>query len=151
MTGRRVASVCFLAVVLWLTVLQVPARASEAVDLMAQEINKARTARGLRPLRTSDSLSSSSSSYAGWLMLHDTLTHAQGIRASRRFPLVGEVLAYYRGWRLRVRGTVSRWLRSPTHRSALLSRSFTWLGAGRKRGRLGRSPSTIWVVQFGSG
>jgi uncharacterized protein YkwD len=41
------------------------------------------------------------------------------------------------------------WLRSPSHRAVILTRSMNLVGAGMVRGRFRGRRATIWVVQTG--
>jgi uncharacterized protein YkwD len=125
------------------------AQAATAEELMVQHINKAREHRGKPPLRFSGSLTVSSRRFGRTILRTDRFGHAARIRASRRFRRLGEILAYHRGYRARIRSTVRRWLRSPGHRRVMLSTRFRYVGAGKARGRLGRVRATTWVAQFG--
>ena len=118
------------------------AQAPSAERLMVQHINQARNARGLPSLRHSRSLTVSSRRFGRRILRTDRFGHASRILASRRFRALGEILAYHRGYRARIRSTLARWLRSPGHRRVLLSRRFRHVGAGSMR-------ATTWVAQFG--
>lgn len=126
-----------------------PAAAASESRLMAAEINLKRSQYGLPPLRASSSLNRSSARYARHIMRSSRFSHAARIRASRSFSGLGEVLSLRRGWRARIRRTVGLWMRSPGHRSVLLSTRYRWLGSGRVRGRFGGTRTTAWVVQVG--
>ena len=80
----------------------------------------------------------------------DHFGHDSRIHASGSFSRLGEVLAYYRGWRIVRSRIVRQWLASSTHRAVLLSRAYRYVGAGRSRGYFGSGRATIWVAQFGS-
>jgi uncharacterized protein YkwD len=42
------------------------------------------------------------------------------------------------------------WMASPEHRANLLSRSWGWVGVGRRCGRfLGHGDAVVWTVDFG--
>lgn len=138
-----------LAVMLLAVAVAVPTTSASATPVAVKKINHVRHAHGLPSLRYSSSLHRSSTRFARHLMRADYFGHASRIRASSRFSLLGECLAQFSGWRLRPGRTVRAWMRSPGHRAILLSRSFTSVGVGSSRGRFGRSPSTIWVAQFG--
>ena len=116
---------------------------------LVEAINEIRASHGLRPYSFSERLAGSSERFAAWQMETDFFGHAEMIRASGRWRMLGEALAMHRGHRLRVGSTVRRWSRSPTHASLLLSRAFGQAGAGMERGRLGRARTTIWVLQLG--
>jgi uncharacterized protein YkwD len=116
---------------------------------MFRTINKIRHAHGVKKLRPSYSLFLSSRRYARRMIRSDYFGHRPRIPVSSRFRAAGETLAMHRGWRLKPRRTVRRWMRSPGHRALLLSRRFTRLGVGRARGRMGRAIATTWVAHVG--
>jgi len=118
---------------------------------MVQEINRARANRGLWPLRLSGSLQRSARGFARWQMRHDRFGHASSIRASRRFSMRGEALAFHGGHRVRTRYTVRAWLRSPPHRRLVLTRSMNLAGAGHSKGRFGGWRSVIWALHVARG
>jgi uncharacterized protein YkwD len=117
---------------------------------MVEKINKARTKRGLPPLRHHPGLSRSARRYARHLLRTGTFGHANRIRAGGRFRRLGELLSWHRGRRPRPGRTVVGWLRSPWHRPVLLAPEFRLAGAGRVYGRLRGRRRTIWVVQLGT-
>ncbi|HEX2233618.1 MAG TPA: CAP domain-containing protein [Thermoleophilaceae bacterium] len=121
--------------------------ATAAADPMVGKINRARRRHGLRPLRASGSLTRSSQRFGRYLMRTDRFGHDSHIWASGRFRLKGEVLAFHGGWRARRSATIRGWMRSPSHRSVLLSRRYRAIGAAPVRGRFGRRRATIWVAQ----
>jgi len=117
---------------------------------MIAKVNKLRRDQGLAPLRTSGTLTHSSRRYARWILRNDYFGHLRRIRASSRFRPLGEALAYHRGYRSRISGTVRKWRRSPSHRAVILSSRYRYIGAAKWRGRLGRRKATVWVLQVGS-
>ena len=124
-----------------------PAARAATADAMIQKINQVRGQHGLRPLRGSGSLAASSQRFAEHLMRQDVLQHRS--RPSTSYANAGEVLSLHMGKRPQVGPTVGKWMRSPSHRSVLLSSSFRQMGAGVARGRFGRARAVIWVVQVG--
>jgi uncharacterized protein YkwD len=118
----------------------------EAIDAL----NDVRRANGLAPLRVSQSLNRSSSSYAWRMLRHDFFGHGPSIDVAGGFRSAGETLAYHTGWNAQPRRTVSRWMNSPGHRAVLLSSGFRWVGMGLARGRLGGRVATMWVAHVGS-
>jgi uncharacterized protein YkwD len=116
---------------------------------MAAAINEVRAEHGLHALRRSSSLMGSAGRFSSWLMEHDHFGHLSSIRASSRFTLLGEALAMHGGRRFRVRATLGRWMASSVHRSIVLSPAMGALGTGVARGRMGRAPATVWVLQVG--
>jgi len=119
-------------------------------DPIIDKINAVRASHGLRALRSSPSLSATAKRFSRHLMRTDVFSHDSSIHASSRFKALGETLAIHPGWRPRRSMTVGSWLHSPAHRALLLSRSFTYVGAGMARGRFGSTPTTVWTVQLGS-
>ncbi len=147
MARLRVAVTC-CAVALAACAAAAPTPAMAKTPPMVEKINSVRAAHGLEPLRASPYLRRSSRRWGTYLINTGQFGHL-GVRASRRFPYVGEVLSYHGGWRPRRSATVRGWLESPGHRAALLSPSFDSVGAAFARGRIGGRRTTIWVVQFG--
>ncbi len=122
-----------------------PARA-----VMIAGINDFRAGQGLSRLQASRSLNRSAVAYARALMRTGRFAHSsRGIRASRRFAVLGEVLEIHRGRPARVRRALRTWKRSDGHRSVLLSRNIRYVGAGYVRGRFRGHNAGIWVVQVG--
>ena len=117
---------------------------------MAWHINQARRAYGLPPLRRSRSLAGSARVFSRHLVATRRFAHAARIQTSSRFRNRGEILANLGGHRWDRARTVRMWLNSPPHRAVILSREFTYLGAGRTAGLLSYGPATVWVVHFGS-
>jgi uncharacterized protein YkwD len=121
--------------------------AQAAADPMVGKINRARRRHGLRPLRASRSLARSSRRFGRYLIRTDRFGHDSHIWTNRRFRYKGEVLALHSGWRARRSSTIRGWMRSPAHRSVLLSGRYRVVGAAAVRGRFGGRRATIWVAQ----
>ena len=142
-------------VLLAITLLAAPSTASASAPSagaqMIWEINQARAKRGLWPLQRSVSLQRSARGFARWQMRNDRFGHVSSIRASRRFSMRGEALAFHRGRLARIRYTVRAWLRSPPHRRLVLTRSMGLAGAGHSKGRFGGRHSVIWTLHLGRG
>jgi uncharacterized protein YkwD len=111
---------------------------------MVDAVNDARHRHGLHPLRESRSLARSAGRLAATLTRLGVFRHL-GADAPAGSRWWGEALAVHRGWRARVRTTVRRWLRSPSHRAIVLG-DFRRIGAGIKRGRLDGRLTTVWVL-----
>jgi uncharacterized protein YkwD len=64
---------------------------------------------------------------------------------------VGEDLAWGVGQGATARAIIAKWLRSPTHRRVLLTRSFSHLGVRRRRLGMRHAPrgAVLWVVHLG--
>jgi len=129
----------------------VPASAAQAnpAHAVVNKVNAYRAANGLPPLRLSRSLSRSSYAYARHLMRADRFGHSSHIRASSRFHMLGENLAFSWGKRRSARIPIRGWVRSGPHRAVLLSRQFRYVGVGRSVGRFGSRRATIWVLHAG--
>ena len=151
MRYSRAITVCMLVLV----VLALPAPASAkrahaaAVSSMIGKINQVRARHGLPALRSSGSLSRSSSRFSSYLMAHDVLAHRSRVSASRHFRRLGEALAMHTGRGLSVASTVRMWLNSPPHRAVILTRSMNLVGAGASQGRFRGHRGTVWVLQTG--
>lgn len=131
--------------------LLLPASAAQAnpAHAVVDKVNSYRAANGLPPLKLSRSLSRSSYAYARTLMRSNRFGHSSHIRASSRFRLLGETLAFSWGRRKSARIPVRGWANSAPHRVVLLSRSFRYVGVGRVSGRFGSRRATIWVLHAG--
>jgi uncharacterized protein YkwD len=116
---------------------------------MVTKINQFRRAHGLRALVYSRPLSRASYRYAGLLARVGRFAHSGETAETAHFSSLGEILAWHQGWELRRDATIGAWELSPTHRAVLLNPRFRYVGAGRARGQLARSPATVWVVRFG--
>jgi uncharacterized protein YkwD len=149
--NSRVLTVCLLVLVV--VALPAPASASRsrtaAASSMLGKINQARARNGLRPLRSSRALNASAGRFAGWLMSRGVLAHRSRVSAGAGFSRLGEALALTSGRGLSVSSTVRTWLRSPSHRAVVLTRSMNLAGVGVARGRFQGRRATIWVLQTG--
>jgi uncharacterized protein YkwD len=121
----------------------------ESVALI-EKVNEVRRSSGLPTLTVSDELTGSSRSYARYMLKHDYFGHLASIRAGGNFQALGETLEWHAGWKNRVGKTVSLWMRSPSHRTVLMSPTFHFIGAGRARGKMGSRRATAWVAQVGA-
>jgi uncharacterized protein YkwD len=121
----------------------------ELPQRMLHAVNAVRAQHGLAAVHGSRSLHRSAGRYARWMLRADYFGHQSSIRASGRFSLLGENLAWHPGRRARIAQTVRRWMQSPPHQALILHRGFRWLGAGIARGELGGRRVTAWVLHFG--
>jgi uncharacterized protein YkwD len=126
-----------------------PLARAAASDAMVQKINEVRARYDLRPLRASPSLGGTSQRFAVQLMQQDVLRHRARPSTSSAYGRAGEVLALHMGRQARVGATVASWMRSPSHRAVLLTRSMNEIGAGVAQGRFRGSQAVIWVAQVG--
>ncbi len=140
----------------FVAVLAVSAPAPAVADIpsesaaMIKKVNEARRASGLAELQTSEALTDSSRSYARYMLKHDYFGHLASIRAGGDFLMTGETLEWHSGWRPRVGFAFSQWMKSPSHRTILMSPTFRFIGAGRVRGRWGSRKATAWVAHVGA-
>jgi len=128
------------------------ASAAPAVDpseRMIEAINEIRSDHGLRPLREAPALDRSASGWARRIIRTDSFSHGEGYLKAG-FREAGEILAFNHGNQLRPKPALRLWLKSPGHRSLMLSSSFRYIGAGPARGNFSGGRSTIWVVHFGA-
>ena len=125
-------------------------------------INGVRRSHGLRPIAISKGLRAAAERHSRDMLWHGYFAHTSptGSTLYRRivnsgFTRVGswgagENLAWGTGTYGTPRTTVRMWLASPEHRANLLSRSWGWVGIGRRSGRfLGHSGAVVWTVDFG--
>jgi uncharacterized protein YkwD len=126
-----------------------PADPPSDSEAMLERINEARSAEGMPPLRHAPKLEASAATYARRLMAADYFGHQAWIDAGGRFSMVGEILSFHRGARLRPAFTLRGWLASGVHRSLLLG-PFSHAGPAPVRGRFAGRPAVIWVVHFGA-
>ena len=117
---------------------------------MRAEINEARKARGLAGLRESPLLARSAGSYSRYMLAHDYFGHLETVRASAKFTLRGEVLAWHTGSNPRVGATLRSWIASPAHRAVIFHPKMRYLGAGLARGQLSGRFATVWTIHVGS-
>jgi uncharacterized protein YkwD len=114
-----------------------PAAASTATErerALLAEMNQARQAHGLRPLRFDARLQRAARAHS-WDMIRRTyFAHGAVFERLRRFrveaPVVGENLAWGAGDQAMPTTIVDRWLQSPPHRRILLRPGFLSVGVG---------------------
>ena len=161
---RALTSSLLLAVVLALTVAA-PASANTNSTYrwrLFLEINQVRRDHGLRVLHIAPGLRTAAQNHSNDMVNRDYFAHTSptGSTLYRRvvhsgFTTIGswgagENLAWGTGTYGSPRTTVRMWLASPEHRANLLSRSWGWVGIGRRSGRfLGHSGAVVWTVDFG--
>ncbi|MCC6223256.1 MAG: CAP domain-containing protein [Thermoleophilia bacterium] len=143
-----------------------PARTVAAVDSLEPAvlagINKARKARGLRPLRASGALARAATRHARSMAREGYFSHTSGDGTGpsariRRFyggSAVGETLLW-RSPGVTAGQAVAMWLSSPAHRSILLAPGFTEVGLAAVRtagapGAFRGLDVTILVADFGA-
>jgi uncharacterized protein YkwD len=127
---------------------------------IVREVNRARAHSGVRALRTSVGLRRVARRHSLDQLRDDRLSHQSSggrslqqrlgryARGGRR---AGEVVGFMpRGASDRARTIVGMWLRSPSHRDQVLSRSYRYLGVGRRTGTLGSAHGTVVTANLGS-
>jgi uncharacterized protein YkwD len=114
-----------------------PAAAATTETAVVREINEARAAHGLAPLRTSESLERGSAAHNRHMVRRGKLVHSSRARLARQAPRrgAGEVLAWMPT--ASARRVVRAWMRSPGHRGVLLHSGFRRIGVAADRSRMG--------------
>ena len=123
-------------VVLCLFATPAMARVTPTERALVRAVSELRVAHGLPPVRGSRILARSAGRYSRWQLRHDYFGHQSRIRMSSRFDVGGEVLRWAPSWRIKLRRTLGLWMRSASHRAALLHPGMRRAGAGIVRGRL---------------
>jgi len=122
-------------IVLCLLAVPAMARVTPAERALVRAVSQVRVAHGLAPVRGARTLARSAGRYSRWQLRHDYFGHQPRIRMSSRFGVGGEVLRWVPSWRIKPRRTLRLWMRSPSHRAALLHPDMRRAGAGIARGR----------------
>jgi uncharacterized protein YkwD len=129
-------------------------------SLTAQEenlvdaINRARTARGVPPLRIGVRLQLAARSHSRAMARSGSFTHGNWYQRLRgygvRSRMLGENIAWGVGSDGSAAGIVAAWLASPPHRATLLTRGFSRVGVGIAVGSMdGYSGARIATADFG--
>jgi uncharacterized protein YkwD len=111
-------------------------------------VNVVRLEHRLPALRPARRLAGVARRHARNIVHSDRFVHSA--QPTPGFQVLGEVLAFRSGWRLRPAAVVAGWMRSPVHRAILLRPDLRYLGIGWARGRLQGRLATVWVAQLGS-
>jgi uncharacterized protein YkwD len=105
---------------------------SRAAASLLQEMNKARTAHQLAPLRADAALQRAARSHSADMVRRSYFAHGDFSLRMRRFHIAGsfsgENLAWGVGARAAARTIVAEWLASPGHRANLLRPGFRRVG-----------------------
>jgi uncharacterized protein YkwD len=117
---------------------------------MIERLNAARARAGLHPLRADRKLNAAAARHSRRQMRTGMFAHARDIGSGRSFRRVAELIARQPGWRLRPAPVASGWNHSPAHAALLRNGSFSLVGVGWARGRMGGAPTTIWTLRLGS-
>lgn len=145
MPRARMLAVSML-VVMALAAMAPPAQAG-ATSRMIRKINAFRASHGVPRLHSSRALSRSSRHWSRFLIYRDYLAHSSS--GPRGFRAWGEALELHSGSRARVSSALARLKASAPHRAILLSRSYSWVGAGRWSGSFNGRTATIWTIRVG--
>ena len=121
---------------------------SERALLVA--MNRARTSRGLRPLRLDARLETAARAHSTEMLRYGYFAHGSfgrrltsfGVRGS----VIGENLAWGKGLYRRAGVIVGEWLRSPEHRANLLRPGFRRVGIGSVTGRFAGQSNVLVVT-----
>jgi uncharacterized protein YkwD len=117
---------------------------------MRSQINAARTAQGLAPVKAYKPLRRSSTRYATFMVANDVWAHAANPASGTRMGSVGEILGMTTTPGPAPRAIVRAWLGSAVHRPILLDRRYRVVGLGLERGVMQGSTAWVWVVRFGA-
>lgn len=118
---------------------------------VVRAINRARSAHGLRGLRSHRRLARAADYHSRSMLRSDFFSHGDFTSRVRRFVSlrrIGETIAMTS--RCSARKVVRMWLNSPPHRAVLLSRGFRRIGVGRRKGALGATRACLVTADFGS-
>lgn len=125
------------------------ARVTPKERALVRAISHVRVQHGLSPVRGARTLARSSGRYSRWQLRNGYFGHQPRIRMSSRFGVGGEVLRIVPSWRVNIRRTLRLWMRSPSHRAAILYPNMRRAGAGIVRGRFRGRLSLIVTVHLG--
>jgi uncharacterized protein YkwD len=105
-----------------------------AEQALLDEVNRARAAHGLAPLRVDPTLRRAARAHSDDMLRRGYFGHGPFAERLARFgargPRLGENLAWGAGTAAAARSMVQRWLASPPHRANLLRPGFRRIGVG---------------------
>jgi uncharacterized protein YkwD len=118
-----------------------------------REMNRVRTAIGLKPLRVDPHLQSAAHAYSVQMMRQNIFTHGAFPQRMAQFHvsgvMTGENIAWGTGPNGTARGLVEAWMKSPPHRANLLRPNFTRVGVGAASGTyMGWTGATVSTTDF---
>lgn len=133
-------------------------RLDGAERALLRELNRERAAHGLRRLQADRRLQRAADAHCRDMLRADFFAHessdgrSMAARVSHYRPSarLGETLAYVPGGRSAARDVVRMWMRSPGHRTAVLSPGYRRVGVARRRGRMGSTPAAVYTADFAS-
>jgi uncharacterized protein YkwD len=159
--GRRFRR-ALLACALLLTVPAAPAPAAPKqdarfADALVRQVNAARRAAGVRPLRTDRRLNRAAGHHALDLAGAGRLDHASSdgtpmsvrVRRWLRAARVGETVAFLPLSQSAPQAALGVFFQSPAHRATLLSPVYARIGIGRRPALFG-TPGTVVTVDLAS-
>jgi uncharacterized protein YkwD len=126
--------------------------ASSAASLL-REVNAARAAHGLLPVRTDPTLVRAARSHSREMLVGNSFSHGDFHGRMVAFDVhgavAGENLAWGTGSYAEAKTIVAEWLASPDHRANLLRPGFRRIGIGLVRGDfLGSGGATVVTADF---
>jgi uncharacterized protein YkwD len=129
------------------------ASAATSSSALLKEMNNARTARHLAPLRADTTLQRAARSHAADMLRRKYFAHGDFALRMRRFHVAGsfagENLAWGVGARAAARTIVAEWLASPEHRANLLRPGFRRVGLATLVGSFsGHRGATVVTADF---
>jgi uncharacterized protein YkwD len=142
-----------LTVAITAAVLAGSASAATSSSALLQEMNNARTARHLAPLRADTTLQRAARSHSADMLRRKYFAHGDFALRMRRFHVAGsfagENLAWGVGARAAARTIVAEWLASPEHRANLLRPGFRRVGLATLVGSFsGHAGATVVTADF---
>jgi uncharacterized protein YkwD len=163
LTRQRLLRLSVSAVALVGSSASLPAAAhADAVSqAVAARINGLRASHGLRRLAVDGRLIRAASSQSSAMMSRNKLAHGPTGSGETRLThlcrrmgarTVGETIGWirYRSPAAQAAGIVRWWMRSPPHRAALMSPTFSRIGVGRRTGRAAGG-KVVWFTADLSG
>ena len=137
------------------------ARPAAQSRVMRCMFNFAREKRGLSRLKSSSQLDRSARRKSGDIKRCGSFDHyacgrdftfwMRQVGYARQCWTAAENIAWGKGKNGNVRSIFVAWLKSPGHRANILSRNYSAVGAGVRKGRFfGNRGSQVWTTHFGS-
>jgi uncharacterized protein YkwD len=103
-------------------------------ESLLDAINRARAARGIRPLRIGMKLQRAARAHSRAMVRSGSFTHGNWFHRLRTFGVegrvFGETIAWGAGGEPSAAAIVGMWLASPSHRDTMLKRGFRRIGVG---------------------
>jgi uncharacterized protein YkwD len=130
-----------------------PVAISPSERALLAEVNRVRSAHGLRALQTDGRLVRAARAHTVTMLRRNTFAHGDTVGRLRRFGVrggrVGENLAWGAGSYASAQAIVRMWLKSPRHRANLLHRGFRKVGLGTGFGSFaGYSTAIVVTANF---